>query len=64
MNKRAGVVSAVEDNIYQTVVEELDDYLLSFKPFPVGRLDRDTTGLLILTNDGDFSHNCMHLKEE
>lgn len=62
MNKRAGVVSAVEDNIYQTVVEELDDYLLSFKPFPVGRLDRDTTGLLILTNDGDFSHNCMHPK--
>ena len=62
MNKRAGVVSAVEDNIYQTVVEELDDYLLSFKPFPVGRLDRDTTGLLILTNDGDFSHKCMHPK--
>ena len=53
LNKPKGVVSARVDNIDKTVVELIDtDYKIS----PVGRLDKDTTGLLILTNDGSLIH--------
>lgn len=56
LNKPAGVVSATEDNHEQTVIDLLsqdkrDDL------FPVGRLDKDTEGLLIITNDGALAHN-------
>ena len=56
LNKPKGVVSATKDNIDKTVIdlfkeEERNDL------FPVGRLDKDTVGLLIVTNDGDLSHH-------
>jgi len=59
MNKPEGVLSATEDSSQQTVVDLLSPQLRRQGLFPVGRLDKDTTGLLILTNDGDFSHNII-----
>lgn len=56
MNKPAGVLSATEDPSQQTVLDLLPEPLRRQGLFPVGRLDKDTTGLLLLTNDGDFSH--------
>lgn len=62
MNKPAGVVSATFDNFDETVVDLLEEYHASFKPFPVGRLDKDTVGLLILTNDGELNHRMISPK--
>lgn len=59
MNKPAGVITATEDDYDETVVDLLDDEHKIFKPSPVGRLDKDTEGLLILTNDGDLNHKLM-----
>lgn len=61
INKPQGVVSATQDNTAQTVVSLLgncqrDDI------FPVGRLDKDTTGLLLLTNDGELAHRMLSPK--
>lgn len=56
MNKPQGVISATEDPSHRTVVDLLPDSLRHFRPFPVGRLDIDTEGLLLLTNDGDAAH--------
>lgn len=55
LNKPAGYVSAKRDNVYPTVMELLTD---TVRPdlFPVGRLDVDTEGLLLITNDGQLSH--------
>ncbi|WP_317855623.1 pseudouridine synthase [Chakrabartyella piscis] len=62
LNKPAGVVSATEDKKDKTVLELLP------KPFPrdvfpVGRLDKDTEGLLLITNDGDLAHNLLSPKK-
>lgn len=62
LNKPGGVVSATYDKHLPTVVGLLDEYSLSFEPFPVGRLDIDTEGLLVLTNDGDMSHRILSPK--
>lgn len=60
MNKPKGVISATEDkNKEKTVIDLLDDFSKNFEPFPVGRLDKDTEGLLILTNNGKFAHNML-----
>ncbi|MBP1989231.1 pseudouridine synthase [Paenibacillus eucommiae] len=59
MNKPQGVVSATEDNRDRTVIDLLDPAYLSFELFPVGRLDKDTEGLLLLTNDGKLAHNLL-----
>lgn len=59
MNKPEGVLSASEDKNRQTVVDLVPDGLKRNTLFPVGRLDRDTTGLLIITDDGEFAHNCI-----
>ncbi|NLJ57678.1 MAG: rRNA pseudouridine synthase [Tissierellia bacterium] len=59
MNKPAGVISATEDYYDKTVIDLLKDEDKFFKPFPVGRLDKDTEGLLLITNDGQLSHNLL-----
>lgn len=62
LNKPAGVVSATVDAKEKTVLDLLKD--ISCKDiFPVGRLDKDTEGLLILTNDGELAHNLLSPKK-
>lgn len=56
LNKPGGVISATEDKNEMTVIDLLEPDYLSFSLFPVGRLDKDTEGLLILTNDGKMGH--------
>ena len=56
MNKPKGVISATEDPKHRTVLDLLDDLARSKEVFPVGRLDIDTHGLLLLTNDGQLAH--------
>lgn len=58
LNKPAGVVSATEDNLDKTVLDCLSKEDAR-DLFPVGRLDKDTTGLMLLTNDGELSHNLL-----
>lgn len=58
-HKPAGCITAKQDEIHKTVM----DYLTKEEDkglFPVGRLDKDTEGLLLLTNDGEFNHQLMH----
>ena len=59
LNKPQGYLSATEDERDPVVVDLLPDDLKHFSPFPVGRLDKDTEGLLLLTNDGQFDHELM-----
>ncbi|GAF64245.1 RNA pseudouridine synthase [Bacillus sp. TS-2] len=63
MNKPKGVICATEDEKHRTVLDLLNDEERIFHPFPVGRLDKDTEGLLLLTNDGAFSHSLMSPKK-
>lgn len=63
MNKPKGVLSASEDKLRETVVDLVPKELSRQGLFPVGRLDRDTTGLLIITDDGDFAHNVISPKK-
>jgi len=56
MNKPAGFISATEDGNAPVVTELLPEEYRHFGVFPAGRLDKDTEGLLILTNDGQFAH--------
>lgn len=63
MNKPPGVISATEDKRDETVIDLLFEDVTYFKPFPVGRLDKDTEGLLLLTNDGTFNHALMSPKK-
>jgi len=62
MNKPKGVISATEDPKHRTVLDLLDDIALSKEVFPVGRLDIDTHGLLLLTNDGQLAHALLSPK--
>ena len=57
LNKPKGYVSATTDSRYPTVMDLLDDWCIRRKMFPVGRLDRDTTGLLLITDDGGLAHD-------
>ena len=59
MNKPKCVLTATEDKNKQTVIDLIPDELRRRDLFPVGRLDKDTTGLLIITNDGDFAHQLL-----
>lgn len=63
MNKPCGVVSATEDRDQKTVLDLLPEDLLKFDLFPCGRLDKDTTGLVVLTNDGISAHNALSPKK-
>lgn len=62
MNKPDGVVSATFDYHDETVIDLLSEEHKNFEPFPVGRLDKDTVGLLLLTNDGDLNHKLISPK--
>lgn len=62
MNKPQNVVSATEDNYDDTVIDLLSVEEQVFEPFPVGRLDKDTEGLLIITNNGKLAHNLLSPK--
>ena len=59
MNKPAGVLSATDDGRQKTVLDLVTPEMRKIGLFPVGRLDKDTTGLLILTNDGGFAHRVI-----
>lgn len=59
LHKPAGLLSATEDRSQPTVVELLPEDLRRRGLFPVGRLDKDTTGLLLLTDDGDLAHRLL-----
>ena len=62
MNKPQGVISATEDSKHRTVLDLLDDLARTKEVFPVGRLDIDTHGLLLLTNDGKLAHALLSPK--
>ena len=62
MNKPQGIISATEDPKHKTVLDLLDDYARAKEVFPVGRLDIDTHGLLLLTNDGKLAHALLSPK--
>ena len=62
LHKPAGVITATEDKKEKTVID-LIDLPVKKQLFPVGRLDKDTEGLLILTNDGALSHDLLSPKK-
>jgi len=63
MNKPSGVISSTDDWKDKTVLELISKEYRAFKPFPVGRLDKDTEGLLILSNDGQLAHRILSPKK-
>ena len=63
MNKPAGVLSATEDARQETVLDLLPPDLRKQNLFPVGRLDKDSQGLLLLTNDGGLAHRLLSPKK-
>ncbi len=63
MNKPEGYISATEDKYQKTVLDLVPDMYLHFDLFPAGRLDIDTEGMLILTNDGDTAHKMLSPKK-
>ena len=64
MNKPKDTISATEDAIERTVVDILRDEDRIYKVFPVGRLDKDTEGLMLLTNDGELAHKLISPKKD
>ncbi len=63
LNKPPHVISATHDKKEKTVIDLLKAPYSNMSLFPVGRLDKDTEGLLILTNDGEFAHNSLSPKK-
>lgn len=63
MNKPAGYLSATEDAMEETVIDLLEYEDVVYQPFPVGRLDKDTEGFLLLTNDGQLAHQLTSPKK-
>ncbi len=64
LNKPQGILSASNDKTRKTVIDLVPEGLKRPNLFPVGRLDRDTTGLLIITDDGDFAHDIISPKKD
>ena len=62
LHKPKGYISATEDNNHKTVLDLVSDFN-TYNLFPVGRLDIDTEGLLLLTNDGNLAHNLLSPKK-
>ena len=63
LHKPPGYVSATEDNRDRTVLELIGEEYAHYELFPVGRLDKDTEGLLLLTNDGKLAHRLLSPKK-
>ena len=63
LNKPKGYISATEDRSQQTVLDLVPAEYLHRNLFPAGRLDKDTTGLMLITDDGDFAHNILAPKK-
>lgn len=63
MNKPKGVITATEDTRVETVLDLLPEKYRRMEVFPVGRLDKDTEGLLIITNNGELAHNLLSPKK-
>lgn len=64
LNKPQGYISTTDEYIGFTVLELIEYQHLIFEPFPAGRLDKDTEGLLFLTNDGKLAHKILTPKNE
>lgn len=64
LNKPPDVISATTDERHKTVLDLLDPALRARKPFPVGRLDKDTEGLLLLTTDGGLAHRLLSPRKQ
>ncbi len=64
LNKPKGILSASNDKNRKTVVDLVPENLKRQKLFPVGRLDKDTTGLIIITNDGEYAHKIISPKNK
>lgn len=64
LNKPAGIISAARDKNKKTVLDLVPDNLSRKGLSVVGRLDKDTTGLIIITDDGDFAHKCISPKSK
>ena len=62
LNKPQGVVSATDDKMHRTVLDLVPPELYRSDLFPAGRLDKDTVGFVLLTNDGDFAHRILSPK--
>lgn len=63
MNKPKGVVSATEDDTYKTVISYVPEMYKRPGLFPAGRLDADTTGFVLITDDGEFAHDILSPKK-
>ena len=61
MNKPAGILSASRDSREKTVIDLLSPDLQRDGLFPAGRLDKDTEGLILITDDGEFAHKTMFI---
>ena len=59
LNKPKGYISATNDKTMPTVLDLVPTEYIHRNLFPAGRLDKDTTGLMIITDDGDFAHNIL-----
>ena len=62
MNKPSGIICATQDHRWKTVCSLLPETYACFSPYPVGRLDRDTEGFVLLTNDGALAHRVISPK--
>ncbi|HWI54982.1 MAG TPA: pseudouridine synthase [Desulfobacteria bacterium] len=63
LNKPAGYISATEDQRDPTVIDLVPEEFSHYDLFPVGRLDKDTVGLLLITNDGKLAHDLLSPKK-
>lgn len=63
LNKPKGYISATEDKNMKTVLDLVPEKYQHRELFPAGRLDKDTTGMMIITDDGKFAHNILSPKK-